>query len=120
MPTGLRSLTRRRDFDSVFREGISQTSKHLVIYARPNELEINRVGLAVSRKVGKAVARNRIRRLLRESLRKVFADVPRRHDFVLIATRHTADGTFDDFVREMERLAKRLYEKNSDIRRRTL
>jgi ribonuclease P protein component len=117
MPTGLRSLTRKRDFDSVFREGISQASKYLVIYAKPNELEINRVGLSVGRKVGKAVTRNRIRRLLRESLRKVFADIPLRHDFVLIATRHTVEGTFDDFVREMERLAKRLYEKNSDIPR---
>lgn len=117
----LRSLARRRDFESVFREGASLSSKYLVIYARLNGLEFNRIGLAVGKKIGISVTRNRIRRLLREALRKVLSDIPVHFDFVLIATRHTADGTFDDFVHILRRFVKRiLNEKLPDISHQAL
>ncbi|MFZ5907497.1 MAG: ribonuclease P protein component [Nitrospirota bacterium] len=117
----LRSLARRRDFESVFREGASLSSKYLVIYARLNGLEFNRIGLAVGKKIGISVTRNRIRRLLREALRKVISDIPVHFDFVLIATRHTADGTFDDFVHILRRFVKRiLNEKLPDISHQAL
>ncbi|HMK49663.1 MAG TPA: ribonuclease P protein component, partial [Thermodesulfovibrionales bacterium] len=72
----MRSLTRRRDFDFVFKEGSSAATKSLVIYARPNELDFCRLGLSVSKKIGKAVTRNRVKRLLREAMRKMSGDIP--------------------------------------------
>ena len=111
----LRSLTRRRDFEKVFREGVRSSSKYLVVYSRLNGLEFNRIGLAIGKKVGIAVTRNRIRRLLKEAVRKVLADIPMHFDYVVIATRHTAEGTFDDFVQELKQFIKRLHnEKIAD------
>lgn len=117
----VRSLARRRDFDSVFREGRSLSSKYLVMYARLNGLEFNRIGLAVGKKIGIAVTRNRVRRLLKEALRKVLSDIPVHFDFVLIATRHTAEGTFDDFVHVLTKFVRQaLNEKFPDIAHQTL
>jgi ribonuclease P protein component len=111
----LRSLTRRRDFERVFREGVRSSSKYLVVYSRLNGLEFNRIGLAIGKKVGIAVTRNRIRRLLKEAVRKVLADIPMHFDYVVIATRYTAEGTFDDFVQELKQFIKRLHnEKIAD------
>jgi len=72
----LRSLRKKRDFDLVFRDGFALGSRYLVIYAKPNELSINRLGLSVSKKIGKAVIRNRIKRLLKEAMRKIQEEIP--------------------------------------------
>lgn len=111
----LRSLTKRRDFESVFKQGVSSASKNLVMYAKPNDLGWNRLGLSVSKKIGKAVTRNRIKRLLREAMRKALEEFFLNYDFVLIAKRSSVEGDLNNFIREIERLLSRiLHEKNSD------
>jgi ribonuclease P protein component len=79
-------LSRSADFDRVFRQGRSQANRVLVLYAfpRPGEDE-PRLGLSVSRKVGGAVERNRVKRLLREAFEAEAARVPAGHDVVLVA-----------------------------------
>ncbi len=117
----LRSLTKRRDFESVFKEGVSSASKNLVMYAKPNDLGWNRLGLSVSKKIGKAVTRNRIKRLLREAMRKALEEFFLNYDFVLIAKRSSVEGDLNNFIREIERLLSRLsHEKDSDIDHKTL
>lgn len=59
-------------FNHIFRRLYStagQANSHLVLYARPNRSQSNRVGITVSKKLGKAVVRNRVRRRLREVYR---------------------------------------------------
>lgn len=62
-------LSRSRDFDAVYRKGRSVSTRYLTVYAFPREdgqeLDGPRLGLAVSRKVGGAVVRNRLKRRLR-------------------------------------------------------
>jgi ribonuclease P protein component len=80
-------LSRSRDFDAVYRKGRSVSTRYLVLYSfpRPDESEEeSRLGLAVSRKVGGAVERNRIKRLLRASFDELQESVPSGHDYVLI------------------------------------
>ena len=62
-------LRRRKDFDAVFRKGRAWHNEFLVLRALPNDLEHNRYGFITSKKLGKAVVRNRVRRRLRESVR---------------------------------------------------
>ncbi len=87
MPSGAQGrgrLTRSAEFDAVYRRGRSASSRHLVAYAFPNEADDPRLGVAVSRKVGGAVVRNRLKRQLREA----FAALPERPagmDVVLVA-----------------------------------
>lgn len=80
-------LSRSAEFDRVFREGRSHASRQLVLYAFPNgEREGEpRLGVSVGRKVGGAVQRNRVKRVLREAFWALSGDLPGGHDFVIVA-----------------------------------
>ena len=63
-----RRLSRSAEFERVYRQGRSTANRHLVLYTFPNpSTQRPRLGLSVSRKVGGAVERNRVKRLLREA-----------------------------------------------------
>ena len=70
-PRELRIL-RGADFRRILGRGWKWTTAHLVVHATPNELGVSRFGLTVSRKVGNAVVRNRVRRRLKEGFRRRF------------------------------------------------
>jgi ribonuclease P protein component len=80
-------LSRSRDFDAVYRQGRSVSTRFLVLYWFPREDgdADPRLGLAVPKGSGTAVARNRLKRQLREAWRGMLDDVPAGHDYVLIA-----------------------------------
>jgi ribonuclease P protein component len=81
-------LSRSADFDRVYREGRSHASRHLVLYSFPRANGSGsdpRLGVSVGRKVGGAVERNRVKRVLREAFWALAADLPEGYDFVLVA-----------------------------------
>lgn len=63
------SLKKNKDFQVVYRKGKSYANKYLVMYILKNDMEINRVGISVSKKVGNSVVRHHLTRLIRESYR---------------------------------------------------
>jgi ribonuclease P protein component len=79
-------LSRSRDFDAVYRHGRSVSTRFLVLhwFGRDDDGE-PRLGLAVPRATGGAVTRNRIKRRLREIWRAQQEQLPRGHDYVLVA-----------------------------------
>jgi ribonuclease P protein component len=79
-------LSRSRDFDAVYRRGRSTSTRFLVLYwfDREEDPVEPRLGLAVPRSVGNAVARNRIKRQLREVWRDRLERIPSGRDYVLI------------------------------------
>ena len=78
-------LSRSRDFDAVYRQGRSVSSRYLVLYWFPQEEPGEpRFGFSVPRAVGGAVERNRIKRRLRELWHDRLGRVPEGHDYVLI------------------------------------
>ena len=80
-------LSRSRDFDAVYRQGRSTSTRFLVLYwfEREDEPGASRLGLAVPKAAGNAVARNKIKRQLRELWRARLESVPAGRDYVLIA-----------------------------------
>lgn len=83
-----RRLSRSAEFDRVYRDGSSHATRYLVLYSFPRSDEEERdvrLGVSVSRKVGGAVDRNRVKRTLREAFWNLSDGLPPRHDFVLVA-----------------------------------
>jgi ribonuclease P protein component len=78
----------RLNFAAVFDAKIRETRGPLMMYAKPNELGHPRLGISISRRVGTAVKRNRIKRLLREAFRLMQHDLPARYDFVVVVRPH--------------------------------
>ncbi|MFO0835024.1 MAG: ribonuclease P protein component [Phycisphaerales bacterium] len=73
-----RQLTHAREYQGVYGYRLRAVRGPMTLSIRPNELPHWRLGLAVSRRVGTAVARNRAKRLTREAFRMVQHDLPRR------------------------------------------
>ena len=87
-------LSRSKDFDAVYRQGRSVSTRYLTLHWFPRDddpLGEPRLGLSVPKAVGNAVVRNRIKRQLRETWQGLAADIPAGRDYVLAARSGVAE-----------------------------
>lgn len=87
-------LRERERFQQIRREGKTREDRLVVLVCLRNELPYSRFGFSASRRVGKAVARNRARRLMRESARHQLSQIHPGWDIVFIARSALARATF--------------------------
>lgn len=92
-----RSLRLRdpREFQRVRKRGRSWTTPYLVLVLKPNGLEHNRYGFAVGRRIGNAVARNKVKRWMREAARNHHPDLKQGFDIVVIARGRMTEAGVD-------------------------
>ncbi|MHB1004583.1 MAG: ribonuclease P protein component [Chloroflexota bacterium] len=94
-------------FKRVRGAGRSWAHPLLVLYALPNEEGTTRVGFSVSKRVGKAVTRNRIKRLLREAVRVRLSHTKQSYDVILIARAPIATASYLEVAAAVEQLLRR-------------
>ena len=95
-------LRRRQEFLAVQRRGKRRRGRYLIIIAsHRNEPGPTRLGVTVSRKVGPAVIRNRIKRLIREAFRLQQHRLPATLDMVVVAKRNARNATYAEIEREL-------------------
>jgi ribonuclease P protein component len=100
------------DFQRVRQKGKSWANRLVVLCALPNDLEHSRFGFAVSKRIGKAVVRNRVRRRMREAVRLRRPSIADGWDMIFIARSAVADATHAEISRGIEDLLRlaNLYE----------
>lgn len=83
------SLNRNGQFQRLYKKGKSIVAPSMVVYVKRNGLDINRLGITASKKIGKAVARNRAKRRIRELYRSNLSRFKKGYDFVIVARTKT-------------------------------
>jgi ribonuclease P protein component len=102
-------------FQRVYREGHSWATPLMILRASPNDLPHSRIGYSTSKRIGKAVARNRVKRLMRETVRAQAARLARGWDVVLIAREASRDASFAEMGHALNQLLAqaRLFERDA-------
>jgi len=81
---------------------------YLAIYCRRNKTAVNRLGLTVGTKIGKAVVRNRVRRRIREAYRLREASLKTGYDIVIVARTRAAQSSYQEIDRALGALLSKL------------
>lgn len=78
-------ITKNKDYKKVYNYGKSVADRYLVLFFLVNNLETSRFGFTVSKKIGNAIKRNRVRRLFKEACRLNLNRFPIGFDYVILA-----------------------------------
>lgn len=100
-------IKKNEEFQEVFKSGNSVANRQFVIYMleRSDQSEL-RIGLSVSKKIGKAVIRNRIKRYIRQTFIEIKDDLKQNTDYVIIARMPTAEMNFQDTKKSLVHVLK--------------
>ncbi len=101
------TIRKSREFAKVYNRGKSKANPMLVLYVLENGRDYNRIGISVSKKVGKSVVRNRVKRLIKEVYRKFSNINESGYDLVIIARVQASKAQYCDIERWMSDLLRR-------------
>ena len=96
------SIKENSDFKRLYYRGKSVVKKRIVVYYRKNRFTENRLGITVSPKIGCAVVRNRVRRLIKENYR-LLQGLNEGYDIVIVARSSSKDSSFDDIGKDLRK-----------------
>ena len=106
-------LKKRYEFRRVQLHGRRIHTPHFLIVVQPNAFDNTRLGITVTKKVGSAVQRNRIKRVVREVFRRNRSLFPSSHDVVFIAKRNAAGLPYDQVLQELHQATAKLLAEGS-------
>ena len=101
-------MARKAEFEAVYRSGGRRSSAQFVVFYRANGGAHSRFGSSVKKQLGNAVVRNRIRRRIREILRRNSSETPSGWDIVIHPRRSVARANFGQLQAELLALLKTL------------
>jgi len=97
---------KNKDFQLIYKKGKSYVNKYLIMYVMKNDMQENRLGISVSKKVGNSVVRHRITRLIRESFRLQSGKFLNGYDIVVIARTNAKGVTYSEIESALLHLGK--------------
>ncbi|PFJ17873.1 ribonuclease P protein component [Bacillus cereus] len=101
-------IKKNDEFQTVFQKGKSNANRQFVVYQLDKEEQPNfRIGLSVSKKIGNAVVRNRIKRMIRQSITELKDEIDSGKDFVIIARKPCAEMTYEEVKKSLIHVLKR-------------
>ncbi len=100
------AINRNGQFLRIYKKGSSLAGKYLVLYYRKNRNKGNGLGITVTKKIGKAVVRNRIRRLVKENYRLMEESIDMGYDIIFVARMKARYADFYTIRKAMEQLLK--------------
>lgn len=100
-------LTQNQEFRVVYRRGKSYSNGLLVLYIYKTKNDYSRLGISVSKKVGKSVVRNRVKRLVKESYRLNFDKIKKGYDLIFIARTSSSNKSYTSIENSLINLVKR-------------
>lgn len=103
-----KGLKKDSDFRKVYKHGKSFANRYLVMYILENKSGSSRIGISVSKKVGNAITRNKLRRRIKECYRlDIDENVKEGFDIVFIARVSSKDSEYKDIEKSIKHLAKK-------------
>ncbi|MDG2148217.1 MAG: ribonuclease P protein component [Planctomycetota bacterium] len=112
----LTRLRNRQQFDVVFQSGIKMVNRELVARIRPLPVgKLSRLGLSVSRKVGGAPRRNRVKRCLRAAFRELSPGLEQPLELVLIARPMSAPDDYATSLKSLADILRRFHKRHGPV-----
>lgn len=99
-------VKKERDIAHIFKYGKSFANRHFIIYCVPKPQVHFRLGLSVSKKLGNAVVRNKVKRYIREVFNQLEDDILNEYDIMIIARKGIENYTFNDFKKSLRHALK--------------
>ena len=103
-----KTLKLNKDFKRLYYRGKSMVCRNVVVYAMKNRSESNRIGITCGKALGKAVTRNRLKRLIRESYRQMEPSIQKGYDFVFVVRSRAVGKTFSEINGDLMYAMKKL------------
>ena len=99
-------IKKNKEFQRIFKKGKSFANRQFIVYVLKSDQPEFRVGLSVSKKVGNAVTRNRIKRYIRQTFLERKEDLMPNADYVIIARQQAAEMDFHESKKSLEHVLR--------------
>ena len=100
-------MKRNTQFTYVFKKGQAVKSKCLMLIVAPKKFRNPKIGLVVTKKIGKSVVRNHVKRLIRESIRQYVSLISPEYDLIIVARQGVECATFEEINKTILELLKK-------------
>lgn len=99
-------IKKNEEFQKIFKRGKSVANRQFIVYRLENGCGHFRIGLSVSKKIGNAVVRNRIKRYIRQAFHELAKDISQSHDLIIIARKPAKDMNYHEVKKSLIHVLK--------------
>ncbi|WAA12296.1 ribonuclease P protein component [Fervidibacillus halotolerans] len=99
-------IKKNEEFQRIFKKGKSAANRQFIIYRLENERDHFRIGLSVSKKIGNAVVRNRIKRYIRQVFHELEQEIRPSYDLIIIARKPAKDMDYHEVKQSLIHVLK--------------